>query len=76
MDRFETPPSHPYNEQRKQCQLSEEEARAGIATAITAYGIPLKPVSYFKYPERFLQAFDNDWSEVVRNLQRALQKWT
>ena len=36
-------------EERMRQRLAEEEARAGAATVITAYRIPLAPVSSFKY---------------------------
>ena len=38
----------------------------------TAYGIPLTPVSCFKYLGRILMASDDDWPAVVRNARR---KW-
>ena len=49
--------------------------RTGTATLITAYAIPLSPVSSFKYREVVLSVSDDDWLEVVRNLSRAQQKW-
>ena len=49
--------------------------REGSATALTAYGHPLAPVSSFKYLGRILLVSDNDWAVVVRNLRRARKKW-
>ena len=55
--------------------LSEEEAWAMKELAITAYGIPLAPVTSFKYLGRVFLAFDDDWTSVVNNLCRARWKW-
>ena len=38
-------------------------------------GIPLAPVISFKYFRRFISAADNNWPTLVKNLQRARQKW-
>ena len=38
--------------------------------AIAAYGRSLTVVSYFKYLGRFLSESDDDWPEVIWNLQR------
>ena len=62
-------------EERKLSHLAEEEAREGAEAAITAYGIPLAPVTSFKYIVRILSAADDEWPVVVGNLQRAWQKW-
>ena len=50
-------------EERKRRCLTEEEAQAGAEgeAAITAYGIPLSPVTSFRYLRRFLSAVDNNW---------------
>ena len=61
---------------RKRRRLSEEEAREGADAEITAYGIPIAPVTYFNYIKIVLAAADNDWPELVSNLQRACQKWS
>ena len=53
----------------------EEEARAGAETALSAYGIPLVPVSSFKYLGRVMLEADGDWPVVVYNLRSAHQKW-
>ena len=42
---------------------------------ITAYGIPLALVIYFKYIGRVISAVDENWQELVNNLHRARQKW-
>ena len=60
---------------RKRCCLAVEESRAGADTAITSYGIPLAPVTSFKYLGIFLLAADDNWTSVVRNLWKARRKW-
>ena len=55
--------------------MVEEEARVGKELAITACGIYLAPVTYFKYLGRILPTADDNWPEVVNNLWRARQKW-
>ena len=40
-----------------------------------AYGTPLMEVSLFRYLGRTLLSPDNDWIEVLRNLQREQEKW-
>ena len=55
----------------KRRRLSEEEARAGTATDIITYGIPLTPVFSLNYIERVLLASESDCLEVVFNLRRA-----
>ena len=57
--------------ERKWPRLAEEEARAGTDMAITAYGVPLAPVTSFKYLGRFIVAEDDNWPVVVHNLWRA-----
>ena len=54
--------------------MMEEEARAGAETALSAYGIPLVPVSSFKYLGRVLLEADGDWPVVVYNLRRTHKK--
>ena len=53
----------------------KDKAQAGTDITTTTYGIPLEPVTYFKYIGRFLLTADNDWSAVVHNLWRERQKW-
>ena len=60
---------------RKRCRLAEEEARAGDETTITAYEIPLTPVTSFKYLGEILTAAEYDWPEVVSNLRKERSKW-
>ena len=55
--------------------MVEEEAQVGKELAITACGIYLAPVTYFKHLGRILPAADDNWPEVVNNLWRARQKW-
>ena len=47
----------------------------GIATSISTYGIPLSPVSSFKYLGIVLLVEDNNWMSEVRNLRRARDNW-
>ena len=42
---------------------------------ITAYGIPLTPVTSFKYLGRFILEVGDDWPAVVNNLQISRKKW-
>ena len=45
-------------------------------TAITAYGVPLYPITSFKFFGIFILELDNDWIVVVHKLQQARQKWS
>ena len=60
---------------RKWHRLAGGEERAGSEKAITAYGIPLAPVTSFKFLGIILAAADDDWLELVSNLQKARRKW-
>ena len=42
---------------------------------ITAYAIPLAPVTSFKYLRRVLSEADNNWIAVVSNLRKLWRKW-
>ena len=57
-------------EERKRRRLAEEEARAGTDTEITAYVIPLAPVTSFKYLGIILSVSVNNWPLVVHNIHR------
>ena len=49
-----------WGEERKQNCLADEKARAGSEEEITAYGIPLAPITSFKYIRRvLLEAYDD-----------------
>ena len=61
--------------ERKWCCLAEEEARAGAETLITAYEIPLSPITSFKYLGRILTVANDDWQAVVNNLRKARRSW-
>ena len=61
--------------ERKRRLLVEKESRAGTEAGITAYGIPLAPVTSFKYLGIILLDADDNWPEMVSNLQRACRKW-
>ena len=43
--------------------------------AFSAYGRPLDMVTSFRYLGRVILAADNDWTSVVRNLERARAVW-
>ena len=62
-------------EERKWIRLAEEEVRAGEEKEIKAYGIPLDPVTSFKYLRRFISADENYWPSVVSNLWRERNNW-
>ena len=53
----------------------EEEAQMGSESAIIGYGMPLAPVTSFKYLGMVLLAADDKWPVVVRDLRKACQKW-
>ena len=61
--------------ERKWRRLKEEEDQEGTERSLTAYGVPLSQVAYFKYLGRVLAAEDDNWPAVVRNLRRARQEW-
>ena len=46
-----------------------------VPVVITAYGIPLAPVTSFKYLVSVLSVADDDWPAVINNLWRAWHKW-
>ena len=52
-------------EEGNQRRLAEEEA------TVTAYRIPLAPVTSFKYLGRVISEEDDNWPAVVHNLWRA-----
>ena len=55
--------------------LREEEVRQITTVDFEAYGRPLEKVMAFKYLGRILMASDNNWLEVVANLQCARKHW-
>ena len=61
-------------EERKRPRLEEEEARTGIEMEIIAYGIPIDPVTSFKYLGRVLSEADNNCPAVVHNLRKTQNK--
>ena len=61
--------------ERKWRCLAKEGAQEGTDRAHTAYVVPLSQVTPFKCLERVIAVEDDDWTEVVRNIQRARQKW-
>ena len=63
-----------WGEERKRNCLADEEARAGSEAETTAYGIPLAPITSFKYIRRVLLEAYDDCPAVVINLWRACQK--
>ena len=56
---------------RKWRRLAEYEVWEGTERSLTAYGFPLYQVASFKYLGRVLAAEDNNWPEVVHNLQKS-----
>ena len=56
---------------RKQQWLLEEGAWAGSATVFRDYGKPLEIMLYLKYPGRLIPTTENDWPEVIVNLQKS-----
>ena len=46
----------------------------GTELSITACGIFIAPITSFDYLGIVLSSTEKDWTEVVHNLQRALQK--
>ena len=60
------------------CHLVTEEEYEGLVMtmAIAAYVRPLTAVASFKYLGRILSASNDEWTAVIQNLQRALQKLT
>ena len=61
--------------ERKRRHLAKEEARVGAETVFTSYGVPLAQVNSFKYIGWIIMAVDDDWPELVRDLQKARCKW-
>ena len=47
----------------------------GTELWITAYEVSLAQFASFNYMGQVLEAEDDDWLVVVRNLRRARQKW-
>ena len=62
-------------EDQKRRQLVEDEARVGASTVLSAYGIPLAPVSSFKYPGIVLLEAYKDYPVILCTLSSARQKW-
>ena len=52
-----------------QRRLIAEEERAVTSRVFSAYGSPLEMVASFRYLGRLILATDDDWLEVVRNLE-------
>ena len=62
-------------EERKRLRLADDKAQAGTYMAISAYGIPLSPVTSFKYLGRVISSEEKYCPAVVHNLWRSQQKW-
>ena len=60
---------------RNRYLLVEYESQTGAEADFTAYGVPLAPVTSFKYLGRILAAEGGNWTALVCNLRRAKQKW-
>ena len=53
--------------------MLEEEAQVGKELAITACGIYLAPVTYFKYLGRILPAADENWPIGEQPLESTIE---
>ena len=62
-------------EERKRCRLVEEEVWDSTERDFRLYGLPLTLFTYFNYLGQISMDSDNDWTMVVRNLQKARKKW-
>ena len=60
---------------QKRRRLAEEELRETTERALEAYVSPLENVTAFKYMEQVMTAGDDDWPEVMGNLQRERKSW-
>ena len=58
-------------EKRNWRRLAEEGATEGAETAITAYGIPLSPVTSFNYLGNITMTANNEWPAVVSNMWKS-----
>ena len=54
----------------------EDKAELGATMAQTTYGRLFTAVLSFKYLGRVLSASDDDWPEVIRDLQGDMKNWT
>ena len=61
---------------QKNPRLEEDEARAGAETSLQAYGWTLETVISFKYLKRLITKTEDDWPEVIVNLQEARRSWS
>ena len=61
-------------EKNRKC-LAEKEERSVTFRDFSAYGRPLDMVTSFKYLERLISAADDDWPDVVRNLDKVRAVW-
>ena len=60
-----------------ECKFSrwvEEEVQSSTVVAFRAYDRPLDTLTLFKYIFRVVTSYDNNWTEVVANLWKALVK--
>ena len=62
-------------EDQKRWWISEEEDRSGAETAFGAYGHTLETVISFREIGRIHTTTDDDWTELIGNLQKVCQIW-
>ena len=55
--------------------MAEKEEREVTLRAFSAYGLPLKILTSFRYLRRVITVADDDWPEVVRNMEKARAVW-
>ena len=63
------------SETKKRC-LVEEKARSGSVTELWAYNRPLETVSSSKYLEHLSTVNNDDWPNVIENIQKARNIWS
>ena len=62
-------------ERKRRRRLADEELRDSTERAFEAYGAPLENVTVFKYLGRVMMEVDDDWPEVLGNLQKVRRRW-
>ena len=60
---------------QKRCRMEVDEMQSSTERAFWAHGCPLTSVSQFNYIGRVLTASVDEWTTVVGNIKKALQKW-
>ena len=62
-------------EERKRRHLAVQEERAVTSRAFSAYGHPLEIVKSFRHLGKVILAAENNWTAVVRNLEKVRAVW-